>query len=90
MSNLLRNAKNFVSEHKGVAAAVGTAVVTAASSCPVFAEPDAATGYLDATVFQGISANIVKDITSLLPQAWPIFGIMLAVGIGMKIFRRVC
>ena len=38
MSNLLRNAKNFVSEHKGVAAAVGTAVVTAASSCPVFAE----------------------------------------------------
>ena len=90
MSNLLTKAKDVVNSHKGAVTAFGTAAVTALSCCPVFAEGVEATGYLDATVFQTISANIVKDITNLLPQAWPIFGLMLAVGIGMRIFRRVC
>lgn len=88
MSNILSKAKDFAANHKAAVVCSGTAVLTALSTCPVFAEGN--TGYLDSAVFSGISTNILADInTNILPNAWPIFGIVLAIGVGMRLFKRV-
>lgn len=90
-NNIISKAKNFVTNHKGVAAGVGTTALTVVSSVPTLAAEGAATGYLESTVFSGISANLLADInTNILPNAWPIFGVILAVGVGMRLFKKVC
>lgn len=84
--NFLSNVKEFVQSHK---LAATTALCTLATAAPVFAEGE--TGYLSSTTFSGISANILADInTNIMPYAWPIFAVILAVGVGMRIFKKVC
>lgn len=86
---MFNKVKEFASNHKGAVTALGTTAMTTLAACPVFAAGE--TGYLDSSVFNGISANILADInTNILPNAWPIFGVVLAVGIGMKLFQKVC
>lgn len=86
--NVISKTKEFVSNHKFAASSALVTVGTALSTVPVFAEGE--TGYLDSTVFTGISNNILADIsTNILPSAWPIFAIGAAVTVGIKLFRKV-
>lgn len=89
---MLGKLKETGDNYKVAASCALVPVITAMSAMPVFAEGEtAATGYLSSSVFSGISANLLQDInTNVLPNAWPIFGIILAVGIGMRIFKKVC
>jgi hypothetical protein len=90
MRNVISKVKEFATNHKAATVSVGTAALTALSTCPVLAA-EGTSGYLDSTVFSGISTNILSDInTNILPNAWPIFGVVLAVGIGMRLFKKVC
>lgn len=86
--NVISKAKEFVSNHKFAASSVLATVGTALSSVPVFAEGE--TGYLDSATFTGISNNILADINNaILPAGWKVFAVVAAVGVGIKLFRKV-
>lgn len=42
-----------------------------------------------ATLFQGVQTEVTAGIEAVLPLAVTIFGILAAVGIGLRIFRKV-
>lgn len=88
MNNIISKTKEFVSNHKFAASSALVTVGTAVSSVPVFAEGE--TGYLESTLFSGISSNILADLnTNILPYAWPIFALGAAITVGVKIFKKV-
>lgn len=39
---------------------------------------------------QGIGTSLVTDLEAIVPYALPVVGVLLVVGLGMKIFKRVC
>lgn len=40
-------------------------------------------------LFQGIVTEALKGVTQTLPVAIPVLGVMAAVGLGMKVFKKL-
>ncbi|TEB13560.1 hypothetical protein Psfp_03424 [Pelotomaculum sp. FP] len=85
MRGIIRSVKKSMSEKAVLAAGAATAVLTAASAA--HAEPTTTVDY--GTLFSGVVTEALKGITETLPIAIPILGVMAAVGLGMKVFKKL-
>lgn len=94
LKNAIAKVKGFVSNNKSlVRASAVTSVVSSAALCAsIFVsaadEETAITNALQAGV-SNISSNVLNYISTLLPSCLTVFGMTMAIGIGVKFIKKI-
>lgn len=92
----MEKVKNFLNNHKGATAIIGSGVATVGSVVPAFAEGETVSGNITSgmttaiqTGLSNVQADVITLISTALPYALVIMGLGLAISIGMKVFKRI-
>lgn len=96
LKNVMSKVKGFVSNNKGLVrlSAILSAVFSSAFCASIFtfaADGDADTAISNALTsgVNSISTNVLNYIAMLLPSCLGVFGMILAVGIGVKFIKKI-
>lgn len=86
MKGIIRSIKGTARNKAVVAAGAATAVMSVANSAFASTPPTINVEYGE--LFSGVMTEAVKGVTEVLPIAVPVLGVIAAVTLGTKIFKK--